>query len=246
MRRADAHARRAYGGVRNRRVVRPGSSLISSDAPALGNSALRHDLARRGLEMYRFHARTCSRPWRWANEPALRLGVNPLAAQPGFPHTPPQLRAKVRRQLMAKMQIFRRQLPRCVGIEDRKSASAPEAIVLFCPSSPPSAQALQPSIRPGAPFAGPAASSRSTSPAMPGQGWRSAPGRSKRPSSRRFISGGQGEWSVVTISIGPSSSAAHSASRLAAPRIGGAHLNSVAPSGISRRRTIGTERRFRR
>ena len=57
--------------------------------------------------------------------------------------------------------------------------------------------------------------------------------RSQRPSSRRFIAGGQGEWSVVTISISPASSAAHSASRLAAPRMGGAHLNSVAPSGIS-------------
>ncbi len=57
--------------------------------------------------------------------------------------------------------------------------------------------------------------------------------RSHRPSTRCFISGGQGEWSVATKSITPSASARHSASRFAASRIGGAHLNCVAPSAIS-------------
>ena len=40
-----------------------------------------------------------------------------------------------------------------------------------------------------------------------------------------------GEWSDTTRSMSPSRSAAHSASRLSASRIGGQHLSSVAPSG---------------
>ncbi len=52
--------------------------------------------------------------------------------------------------------------------------------------------------------------------------------RSQRPSSRRFIAGGQGEWSVATRSMRPASSAVQSSSRLAEQRMGGAHLNSVA------------------
>ncbi|CAM5712036.1 hypothetical protein SBADM41S_06263 [Streptomyces badius] len=42
-----------------------------------------------------------------------------------------------------------------------------------------------------------------------------------------------GEWSLTMQSIVPSASPAHSASWLAASRIGGQHLNSVAPSGTS-------------
>ncbi len=55
----------------------------------------------------------------------------------------------------------------------------------------------------------------------------------KSPVSLRFSSGGQGEWSDTTQSITPDSSPRHSASRLAAFRIGGQHLNSVAPGGTS-------------
>jgi hypothetical protein len=55
----------------------------------------------------------------------------------------------------------------------------------------------------------------------------------KSPSSRRLRSGGQGEWSLATVAMAPSARAAHSRSRLAAPRTGGAHLCWVAPSGIS-------------
>ena len=50
---------------------------------------------------------------------------------------------------------------------------------------------------------------------------------------RRFIAGGQGEWSLATRSMTPASSADHNASLLARSRIGGAHLKSVAPSAIS-------------
>jgi hypothetical protein len=46
-------------------------------------------------------------------------------------------------------------------------------------------------------------------------------------------SGGHGEWSDTTQSIDPSTSACHSVSRFAADRMGGHHLNSVAPSGTS-------------
>ena len=53
----------------------------------------------------------------------------------------------------------------------------------------------------------------------------------KSPSSSRFRSGVQGEWSDTTQSIVPSASPDHSSSRLAASRIGGQHLNWVAPSG---------------
>jgi hypothetical protein len=54
----------------------------------------------------------------------------------------------------------------------------------------------------------------------------------KSPVSRRFSSGVHGEWSLTTHVIRPSASARHSASAFAASRIGGQHLNSVAPSGI--------------
>jgi hypothetical protein len=52
-------------------------------------------------------------------------------------------------------------------------------------------------------------------------------------SSRRFIAGGQGEWSVAMRSMMPSRTASHSCSRFSALRMGGAHLWKVLPSGIS-------------
>jgi hypothetical protein len=55
----------------------------------------------------------------------------------------------------------------------------------------------------------------------------------KSPSCRRFISGGQGEWSETTMSIVPSASASQSCSLFSRSRTGGQHLNSVAPSGTS-------------
>ena len=55
----------------------------------------------------------------------------------------------------------------------------------------------------------------------------------KSPMSRRLSSAVHGEWSETTQSITPSASPAHSSSRLSASRIGGQHLNWVAPSGIS-------------
>ena len=42
-----------------------------------------------------------------------------------------------------------------------------------------------------------------------------------------------GEWSLTIASIVPSTTPSHSRSRLEASRIGGQHLNSLAPSGIS-------------
>ena len=55
----------------------------------------------------------------------------------------------------------------------------------------------------------------------------------KSPVSCRFSSGVHGEWSLTTQVIRPSASAAQSRSALAASRIGGQHLNSVAPAGIA-------------
>ena len=55
----------------------------------------------------------------------------------------------------------------------------------------------------------------------------------KSPSSSRLRSGVHGEWSLTTRSMSPSASAAHSASRCRASRIGGQHLKDVAPSGTS-------------
>ena len=60
----------------------------------------------------------------------------------------------------------------------------------------------------------------------------------KSPVSSRFAATGQGEWSDTMQPIVPSSSPAHSASRLAPSRIGGQHLNSVAPSGTSSARRV--------
>ena len=54
----------------------------------------------------------------------------------------------------------------------------------------------------------------------------------------RLAATGHGEWSDTTQSIVPSSSPAHSALRLASSRIGGQHLNSVAPSGTSSARRV--------
>jgi len=55
----------------------------------------------------------------------------------------------------------------------------------------------------------------------------------KSPMSSRFNSGVHGESSETMTSMVPSATAAHSSSRFAASRVGGQHLNSVAPSGIS-------------
>ena len=54
----------------------------------------------------------------------------------------------------------------------------------------------------------------------------------KSPPPRFLSSAVQGEWSETTQSMSPAASAAQSASRLAASRIGGQHLNSVAPSAM--------------
>ena len=60
----------------------------------------------------------------------------------------------------------------------------------------------------------------------------------KSPVSSRLAATVHGEWSDTTQSIVPSSSPAHSASRLASSRIGGQHLNWVAPSGTSSARRV--------
>ena len=55
----------------------------------------------------------------------------------------------------------------------------------------------------------------------------------KFPFSSIFICGGHGEWSVATRSITPSLRPCHNCSRFARLRMGGAHLQSVAPSAIA-------------
>src|SRR6266404_4371135 len=67
---------------------------------------------------------------------------------------------------------------------------------------------------------------RSWSEDMPPQAAR------KSPLSDSFISEGHGEWSETTTSNMPWTRASHNASRFFRSRIGGQHLNSVAPSGI--------------
>ncbi len=57
--------------------------------------------------------------------------------------------------------------------------------------------------------------------------------RRRSPESRCLSPGGAGEWSVPMVSIRPERSPSQSASRLAADRIGGAHLNRGSASGIS-------------
>ncbi len=59
------------------------------------------------------------------------------------------------------------------------------------------------------------------------------PQHPKKFPSDSFIDGGHGEWSDATRSMSPSISASHNAALSPDERIGGAHLNSVAPSGIS-------------
>ena len=55
----------------------------------------------------------------------------------------------------------------------------------------------------------------------------------KSPSSSRLSSEVQGEWSETMQSMSPRPSARHSSSRLSASRIGGQHLNWVAPSAMA-------------
>jgi hypothetical protein len=55
----------------------------------------------------------------------------------------------------------------------------------------------------------------------------------KSPLSRFFMLGGAGEWSEEMRSMMPSVTPWMSFSLLAAPLMGGAHLYSVAPSGMS-------------
>jgi hypothetical protein len=124
--------------------------------------------------------------------------------------------------LWRKCRIVRRDGPCCIRIENhevRVGAGPPAR--LFFPSSPasravsahPRATRSIPAFKPNPRRSSAVHITGSASPrlAMPPQA------RSQRPSSRRFIAGGQGEWSVVTMSINPSSSAAHNASRLALP-----------------------------
>ena len=60
----------------------------------------------------------------------------------------------------------------------------------------------------------------------------------KSPSSSRFSSTVDGEWSETTKSITPSASACQSRSALAASRTGGQHLNWVWPSAMSSARRV--------
>src|SRR6266576_1775969 len=62
--------------------------------------------------------------------------------------------------------------------------------------------------------------------------------RKKSPVSLHFISGGDGEWSDATRSIVPFASPFQRRLRLSFSRMGGAHLNSVAPRPMT-----GEERR---
>src|SRR6266481_5553054 len=58
--------------------------------------------------------------------------------------------------------------------------------------------------------------------------------RKKSPVSLHFISGGDGEWSDATRSMVPFASPFQRRLRLSFSRMGGAHLNSVAPRPMSR------------
>jgi hypothetical protein len=56
--------------------------------------------------------------------------------------------------------------------------------------------------------------------------------RPKSPCSRCLRAGVHGEWSDTTMSMSPRARPAHSFSRFSVSRMGGAHLNQVAPSGM--------------
>src|SRR6202795_4008286 len=58
--------------------------------------------------------------------------------------------------------------------------------------------------------------------------------RKKSPMSLHFNSGGDGEWSDATRSMVPFASPFQRRLRLSFSRMGGAHLNSVAPRPMSR------------
>ena len=129
-----------------------------------------------------------------------------LAAQPGFAHAAVQFGAEVRRELVAEMQVGRRQ--RSTWRRDRRRQSPhrrrprSRLCVPLRPASRAGAAAIHSPIRSSSipRCCMPVQSTGSARPrlAMPPHAW------SQRPSSRRFISGGQGEWSVVTMSIRPS------------------------------------------
>ena len=214
----------------------------------------RREKPSRGATRLFAHGRRCAdtRQWRAARvlsliAPALCRVPRQLCAparKTGAPRNqvsstrPSQFSAEIRRDFMPE--IAGRKARRSTWLRDRRRQSPrrrPLQSRLCARSCPPAWQAQPPSILRCAPARCRVVSCRSTAPAGPAQGLRCRPtpdpsGQFHLWARRRFISGRQGEWSVVTISISPSLSAFHSASRFRASRIGGAHLYWVAPSGI--------------
>src|SRR4051794_41903508 len=86
-------------------------------------------------------------------------------------------------------------------------------------------RATEPSVSPRARAPVHTAGSETCSEAIPPHA------RPKSPTSSRLSSGVHGEWSLTTRSTSPSASAAQSASRCAASRIGGEDLKDGGPAG---------------
>ena len=161
-----------------------------------------------------------------------------FAAQPGLQHAPPQLRAQVRRELVPKMQDP--PAPRSSPHPDRRRQNRrrrPAASAPFWPASPASlagaaaihfdrvARIPVPSPRWRIPV-------HSTGSAKPEAG-DAAPGQVPAAFSRASSPAGKGSDRSPPCRSGPLPGACHKRSRFSQSRIGGAHLNSVAPSGIS-------------
>src|SRR5215212_2711394 len=122
----------------------------------------------------------------------------------------------------------------CSGFQTTRSASFPTAIVPFrvrnetCRAGLAQSHFVRSStVNPRRRASVQMIGSLSCSDAMPPQAFI------KSPLSRNFISPGQGEWSDTIKSIVPSARPCHSPSRFSRSRIGGQHLNSVAPTGTS-------------
>ena len=119
------------------------------------------------------------------------LGISGSPRSHVSSHAPAQLRAQVRREFVAKVQIRGGDGPTFIGIENHKiRIRARQRARPFVLPGPQAAPALLPSIRPAVQVSHRACASRSTSPAAPAPGlqFRPRPGPSGL-SSRRFMLG---------------------------------------------------------
>ena len=163
------------------------------------------------------------------------IGTDVGAAEPGAAHPARQRAAGVRRHRVLVIEQRSGRPPSSRrGRRPPRSASLPTAMppLRLSPACAAGCSAIQriTSVR-SCPRSAGLGPDRRTDPAAATRS-HPRPRRSHRGPCR-LSSGVQGEWSETMQSMVPSATAAHSSSRLLASRIGGQHLNCVAPSGIS-------------